>query len=97
MSRLHDLRDSFASMGVVGGLSLPAGALLGHQHAATTARYAHLSADHLRAANDIVGARIAAAMKLEPEGDRAGKIVQISPSVEARVIGYTPEPPTRPL
>jgi integrase len=61
--RLHDLRHSFASMGVAGGLSLPIiGALLGHRHAATTARYAHLSADPLRAANDVVGMRIAAAM-----------------------------------
>jgi site-specific recombinase XerD len=61
--RLHDLRHSFASIGAVGGLSLPMiGALLGHKHAATTARYAHLSADPLRAANDVVGARIAAAM-----------------------------------
>jgi hypothetical protein len=48
--RLHDLR-------------LPIiGALLGHKHTTTTARYAHLSADPLRAANDAVGARIAAAM-----------------------------------
>lgn len=61
--RLHDLRHSFASIGAVGGLSLPIiGALLGHKHTATTARYAHLSADPLRAANDAVGARIAAAM-----------------------------------
>jgi integrase len=61
--RLHDLRHSFASIGAVGGLSLPMiGALLGHKHATTTARYAHLSADPLRAANDAVGARIAAAM-----------------------------------
>jgi integrase len=61
--RLHDLRHSFASIGAAGGLSLPViGALLGHKHAATTARYAHLSADPLRAANDLVGARIAAAM-----------------------------------
>lgn len=61
--RLHDLRHSFASVGVAGGLSLPIiGALLGHKHATTTARYAHLSADPLRAANDAVGARIAAAM-----------------------------------
>ena len=61
--RLHDLRHSFASVGAGGGLSLPIiGALLGHKHAATTARYAHLSADPLRAANDAVGARIAAAM-----------------------------------
>jgi integrase len=61
--RLHDLRHSFASVGAAGGLSLPIiGALLGHKHTSTTARYAHLSADPLRAANDAVGARIAAAM-----------------------------------
>ena len=61
--RLHDLRHSFASVGAAGGLSLPIiGALLGHKHASTTARYAHLSADPLRAANDEVGARIAASM-----------------------------------
>jgi integrase len=67
--RLHDLRHSFASVGAASGLSLPIiGALLGHKHAATTARYAHLSADPLRAANDAVGARIAAAMsrKMDP-------------------------------
>jgi integrase len=61
--RLHDLRHSFASVGAVGGLSLPIiGALLGHKHAATTSRYAHLSADPIRAANEMIGARIAAAM-----------------------------------
>jgi hypothetical protein len=42
------------------------GALLGHKHATTTARYAHLSADPLRAANDAVGVRIAAAMNRKP-------------------------------
>jgi integrase len=61
--RIHDLRHSFASVGVAGGLSLPVlGALLGHRQAMTTARYAHLSADPLRAANEAVGAVIAAAM-----------------------------------
>jgi integrase len=61
--RLHDLRHSFASVGVAGGLSLPIiGALLGHKHSATMARYAHLSADPFRAANNAVGARIAAVM-----------------------------------
>ncbi|MGH7116872.1 MAG: tyrosine-type recombinase/integrase, partial [Stellaceae bacterium] len=56
--RLHDLRHSFASVGAAGGLSLPIiGALLGHRNTTTTARYAHLSADPLRAANDAVGAR----------------------------------------
>ena len=63
--RLHDLRHSFASMGVVDGLSLPIiGALLGHKHSATTARYAHLTSGPLRVANDAVGDRIAAAMGL---------------------------------
>jgi integrase len=61
--RIHDLRHSYASVGAVGGFSLPIiGALLGHKHAMTTARYAHLSADPLRAANEAVGGRIAAAM-----------------------------------
>lgn len=61
--RIHDLRHSYASVGAVGGFSLPIiGALLGHKHAMTTARYAHLSADPLRAANEAVGRRIAAAM-----------------------------------
>jgi integrase len=65
--RLHDLRHSFASVGAAGGLSLPIiGALLGHKHATTTARYAHLSADPLRAANDLVGARLSAAMSRGP-------------------------------
>jgi integrase len=76
--RLHDLRHSFASMGVAGGLSLPLiGALLGHKHTATTARYAHLSADPLRAANDVVGMRIAAAMKRP--SDRDGDTAKIVP------------------
>ncbi|MCZ6640365.1 MAG: site-specific integrase [Gammaproteobacteria bacterium] len=73
--RLHDLRHSFASVAVAGGLSLPLiGALLGHTQPQTTARYAHLAADPLRQATDMVGRRIAAAM--EPargtEQDRAG-------------------------
>ena len=61
--RLHDLRHSFASIGVVDGLSLPIiGALLGHKHSATTARYAHLAAGPLRTANEAVGTKIATAM-----------------------------------
>jgi integrase len=78
--RLHDLRHSFASIGVVGGLSLPViGALLGHKHAATTARYTHLSADPLRAANDVIGKRIAAAMKRtpDPDGYMTNRIIQM--------------------
>jgi integrase len=61
--RLHDLRHSFASVGALGGLSLPLiGALLGHKHPTTTSRYAHLSADPIRAASEMIAARIAAAM-----------------------------------
>ncbi len=62
--RLHDLRHSFASMAVAGGLTLPViGALLGHTQPATTARYAHLADDPLKQAANLIGARIAAAMK----------------------------------
>ena len=72
--RLHDLRHSFASMGVAGGLSLPIiGALLGHKHPATTGRYAHLSADPLKAANDVIGMRIAAAINRTSDDDHAAK------------------------
>jgi len=62
--RLHDLRHSFASVAAAGGASLTMiGRLLGHSQAATTARYAHLAADPVRAANDAIGDTIAAAMK----------------------------------
>ena len=61
--RLHDLRHSFASVAVAGGLSLPViGALLGHSQPATTARYAHLAADPLRAAAELIGARLGGAL-----------------------------------
>ncbi len=61
--RLHDLRHSFASVGAGAGMSLPTiGALLGHRHAATTNRYAHLDQDPLKKANDEIGDRLHAAM-----------------------------------
>jgi integrase len=62
--RLHDLRHSHASVAAAAGLSLPViGALLGHAQAATTQRYAHLSADPLKAASGLIAERIAAAMR----------------------------------
>jgi integrase len=83
--RLHDLRHSFASVGAAGGLSLPIiGALLGHKHATTTARYAHLSADPLRAANDAVGARIAAAMSRRADAIPTADVVSL-PSRKSEV------------
>jgi integrase len=55
--RIHDLRHSYASILASAGLSLPViGALLGHTQPGTTARYAHLLDDPLRAATERVGA-----------------------------------------
>jgi integrase len=55
--RLHDLRHTYASILASQGLSLPIiGALLGHTQSQTTARYAHLLDDPLRAATEQVGA-----------------------------------------
>jgi integrase len=61
--RIHDLRHSFASVAAGAGMSLPViGKLLGHTQPATTARYAHLAADPVRAASNLFGNEIAAAM-----------------------------------
>ena len=57
--RVHDLRHSYASILASDGVSLPIiGGLLGHTQASTTARYAHLFDDPLRAATDRAGQRI---------------------------------------
>lgn len=61
--RLHDLRHSFASHGLGAGAGLPIiGALLGQASASTTARYAHLAADPVRAAADRIAVGIERAM-----------------------------------
>jgi integrase len=61
--RLHDLRHSFASVAASGGQSLVViGKMLGHSQPATTARYAHLADDPVKAATNAVGSYIAAAM-----------------------------------
>lgn len=69
--RLHDLRHTFASIGVGGArLNLPVvGALLGHRRASTTEIYAHLANDPLRASNEEIGSRIAAAMRHPAAGE----------------------------
>jgi integrase len=59
--RIHDLRHTFASTAVAAGQGLPMiGKLLGHSQVQTTARYAHLAADPIKAAADAVSADIAA-------------------------------------
>ena len=62
--RLHDLRHTYASVLASSGQSLPIiGALLGHTQPATTARYAHLIDDPLRAATETAGAVITGSTK----------------------------------
>jgi integrase len=68
--RLHDLRHSFASVAAASGLSLPMiGKLLGHTQPVTTQRYAHLAADPMLKASELVGATIDAAMRGRPKAE----------------------------
>ena len=78
--RLHDLRHSFASVAASGGQSLVViGKMLGHSQPATTARYAHLADDPVKAASDAVGRHIAAAM----DGETSGELVELPRSRRA--------------
>ena len=73
--RLHDLRHSFASVGASGGQSLVIiGKMLGHSQPATTARYAHLADDPVRAASEAVGRYIASAM----DGNMSAEVVDFT-------------------
>lgn len=61
--RIHDLRHTFASFGVMAGLSLPeVGSLLGHSQPSVTNRYAHLDTDPRLQASEKTSAAIAAAL-----------------------------------
>lgn len=71
--RIHDLRHSFASVGVSGGASLPIiGKLLGHAKSSTTEKYSHLAADPVRAVNEAMGNQIAAMLS-----GHSGKVVKL--------------------
>ena len=79
--RLHDLRHSFASVAASGGQSLIViGKMLGHSQPATTARYAHLADDPVKAASNAVGRHIASAM----DSGTSGEVVRLSKSRGAR-------------
>lgn len=61
--RIHDLRHSFASGAVKMGEGLPMiGKLLGHTQVQTTARYAHLAAEPVKAAAERVSEQLASAL-----------------------------------
>ena len=73
--RLHDLRHTYASILVSRGATLPLiGALLGHTQTQTTARYAHLYDDPLRAAAEAVAQVVA------PKGN-SGEVIKLSGTV----------------
>ena len=73
--RIHDLRHSFASGAVALGESLPMiGKLLGHTQVQTTARYAHLAADPVKAAAERVSSNIAALIR-----GQKGQVVPLLP------------------
>ena len=58
--RIHDLRHSFASGGLLVAEGLPMiGKLLGHAQVQTTARYAHLANDPVKSAANRIANRIA--------------------------------------
>jgi integrase len=74
--RLHDLRHAFASVAASSGMGLPIiGKMLGHSQPATTARYAHLASDPVKAAAAAVAGKIAAAM------DRSASTLKDTPSM----------------
>ena len=65
--RIHDLRHSFASRALSLGESLPMiGRLLGHRKVQTTARYAHLARDSVKAAGERVSDSLAADLDTNP-------------------------------
>lgn len=66
--RIHDLRHSFASDALQLGEDLPMiGKLLGHTQVQTTARYAHLKTEPIRAAADKVADAIEKALAQAPK------------------------------
>jgi integrase len=61
--RIHDLRHTFASGGLAVGEGLSMiGKLLGHTQIQTTARYAHLASDPMKAAANKISDRLASAL-----------------------------------
>lgn len=72
--RVHDLRHSFAAALASSGASLHVvGGLLGHTQPATTARYAHLFDDVLRAATQAASASLRSKIVTKPDPAAPGE------------------------
>jgi integrase len=68
--RIHDLRHTFASVGVNTGHNLSVvGKLLGHSKILTTQRYAHLADDPVRQASEQIGSTLAATLEGKPRAE----------------------------
>ncbi|MER9142037.1 site-specific integrase [Mesorhizobium sp. M0871] len=68
--RLHDLRHSFASVGLARGDALSIiGAILGHADVKTTSRYAHLADDPVKKAADEISKSVEAAFHMSRNAD----------------------------
>lgn len=76
--RIHDLRHTFASGGLLVGEGLSMiGKLLGHTQVQTTARYAHLASDPVKQAADKISDRLATALLVRTNAQPAGKFEKI--------------------
>jgi integrase len=65
--RVHDLRHTFASVGINSGQSLTLiGKILGHSKAQTTLRYSHLDDHPVRRATEEIGSGLAASLGSSP-------------------------------
>ena len=68
--RLHDLRHSFASVGLARGDALATiGAILGHADVKTTSRYAHLADDPVKNAANEISKSVQAAFAQRPSAE----------------------------
>ena len=82
-ARIHDLRHTFASAAVAAGQGLPMiGKLLGHTQVQTTARYAHLAADPVKAAAEQVSASNSCGRARREKGRNGGQ-----PMTRSLVLG----------
>jgi integrase len=84
--RIHDLRHTFASGGLLVGEGLAMiGKLLGHTQVQTTARYAHLASDPVKQAATKISDRLALALLGAVDKPSAGKARRSGASIDDEV------------